>query len=69
MWKFASLHDFYDRCPVGPGCHDVKISVYLYKFFLCAVTSIQPLIGPKLECHIIEEVIEVDELNEGKQDK
>jgi len=33
---------------------------------VCAVTSIWPLIGPKWECNIIEEVIEVDELDEGK---
>ena len=30
------------------------------------VTSIQPLIGPMWECYIVDEVIEVDELGEGK---
>ena len=33
---------------------------------VCVVTSIPPLIGPKWECYIVKEVIEVDELNEVK---
>ena len=43
-----------------------SLYIFLYKFFVCVVTSIQPLIGPKWECHIIEEIIEVDELDKGK---
>ena len=38
------------------------MSVFLY---VCAVTFSRPLNGQKRECYIVEEVIEVDELNEG----
>ena len=39
------------------------VSVYVS---VSLVTSIQPLIGPMWECYIVDEVIEVDELDEGK---
>ena len=32
---------------------------------ICPVTFSRHLIGQKKECYIVEEVIEVDELNEG----
>ena len=32
---------------------------------ICHVTFSRPLIGQKWECYIVEEVIDVDELNEG----
>ena len=40
-----------------------SLSIYLS---FCLVTSIRPLIGPKWEPYIVEEVIEVDVLAEGK---
>ena len=42
-------HVFYGRCPEGTGRHNVKM----------------PPIGQKWECNIVEEVIDVDELDEG----
>ena len=65
--------DFYDCCPAGRDRHNVYTELCV-----CAydVTSIWPLIGPKWESYIVEEVTEMDELNEGeifagagKQDK
>ena len=50
--------DFYGRCPKGIGRHNVKMSV-------CLVTFSRPLIGQKWEYYIVEEVIDVDELDEG----
>ena len=47
---------FYGHCPEGIGRHNVKMSVYTFS---------KPLIGPKRECYIVEEVIEVDEHDEG----
>ena len=32
---------------------------------ICHVTFSRPLIGGKWECYIVEEVIDVDELDEG----
>ena len=46
---------------MGRGRHNVKIS-----FCMCVVTSILPLIGPMCECYIVDDIIEVDELDEGK---
>ena len=40
-------------------CLCIYLSIYV-------VSSIRPLIGPMWECYIVDEVIEVDELNEGK---
>ena len=72
MASFQILH-FYGRCPEGIGRHNVKMSVLMS---VLLVTFSRPLIGQKRECYIVEEVIEVDELNEGnisnaagKQDK
>ena len=53
---------FYGRCPEGIGRHNVKMSSCLS---ICHVTFSRPLIGQKWECYIIEEVIDVDELDEG----
>ena len=58
-------------------CLYVFLSICLYVFLsICHVTFSKPLIGQKRECYIVEEVIEVDELEEGntsaesgKQDK
>ena len=40
-------------------------SLYVY-VFVYVLTSIWPLIGPKWEPYIVEEVIEVDVLAKGK---
>ena len=54
--------NFYGRCPEGIGRHNFKMSVLLS---FCHVTFSRPLIGQKRECSIVEEVIEVDELDNG----
>ena len=38
--------------------------VYVF-LYVCHVTFSRPLIGQKWECYIVEEVIDVDELDEG----
>ena len=42
------------------------LSFFLYVFlYVCHVTFSRPLIGQKWEWYIVEEVIDVDELDEG----
>ena len=57
----------YGRCPEAIGRHNVKISFYILYvlLYVCLVTFPRPLIGQKWECYIVEEVIDVDELDEG----
>ena len=65
-------------CPLEVAALRVAIVIMCTQNSVCAydVTSIWPLIGPKWESYIVEEVTEMDELNEGeifagagKQDK
>ena len=41
------------------------MSILCVSVYLCKIIS-RPLIGRKYECYIVIEVIEVDELHEGK---
>ena len=61
---------FYGRCQEGIGRHNVKMSSCLSIYLsicpsICHVTFSRPLIGQKWECYIVQEVIDVDELDEG----
>ena len=48
----------YSHCPAG--------TVVIMLRSPCIYLSKQPLIGPKWECYLVEEVIQVDELNKVK---
>ena len=64
--KLTKLFTFYGRCPESIGRHNVKMSLCLsICLSVCHVTFSRPLIGQKWECYIVEEVIDVDELDEG----
>ena len=57
---------FYDRCPEGIGRHNVTMSFYMsICLSICHVPFSRPLISQKWECYVVEEVIDVDELDEG----
>ena len=43
-------------------CLSICLSIFLY---ICHVTFSRPPIGQQWECYIAEEVIDVDELDEG----
>ena len=66
LFRYLSLPvaNFYGHCLVGRGHHKIKISDCV-----CVFSPQLHLIGLIWDCYIIKEVIEVDELDEGKQDK